>query len=122
MSVRIEVRSQSERAARPKVCYLSSRRHRAAAAWSPAAVHQPVAGVQQALAQRAPKVSRPKDAQQLLLRGSGGLTQRIQGNAFRLHLHRDTVWSIGRHLDPKKAKWHERQDWKKVPGLKEESS
>lgn len=97
------MRPQSERAARPKVCYLSSLRHRAAAVGSPAAVHQPVAGVQQALAQRAPKVPRPKDAQRLLLRGSGGPIQGIQCHAFWLYLRHDAVWSIGRHLDPKKS-------------------
>lgn len=90
-----------------KVCYLSSWRHRAAAAWSSAAIHQPAAGVQQALAQGAPKVPRPKDTQRLRLGGGSRRVQGIQWNAVWLHLRRDAVWSIIRHLDPEKVEWHE---------------
>lgn len=69
-----------------RVLYLSSLRQGATAVRSSAAVHHPVASLEQTLAQRAPQIPCPKDAQPLL-RGSCR-AQRTQRQTLRLHL----VW------------------------------
>lgn len=63
--------------------YLSSWRHRATALRSAAAIDHLVASLQKALAQRAPKVSGPKDTQRLLL-GFICCTERTQRHALWL--------------------------------------
>ncbi len=78
------------------VLYLSSLRQGATAVGSAAAVHNPVARLEQTLAQRAPKVPSPKDTQQLLLRGSC-CAQRTQRHALWLHLPRHAAQSVSRH-------------------------
>lgn len=65
--------------------YLSSLRQRATAVRSAAAVYNPVASLEQTLAQRAPQVPCPKDTQQLLLWGSC-CAQRTQRHTLWLHL------------------------------------
>lgn len=67
------------------VSYLSSWRHGAAAVGSAAAVHHPVARLEQAQAQGAPQVAGPEDTQRLWKRGSC-CAHRTQGHILRLHL------------------------------------
>lgn len=67
------------------VSYLSSWRHRATAVGSAAAVHHPVARLEQAQAQGAPQVAGPEDTQRLWKWGSF-CARGTQGHILRPHL------------------------------------
>lgn len=77
----------------PDTPYLSSRRHGAAALGSAAAVDHLVASLEEALAQRAPEVSGPKDAEGLLL-GCSCCLQRTQRHALLLQPRRHAAQAI----------------------------
>ncbi|PWA33511.1 hypothetical protein CCH79_00007670 [Gambusia affinis] len=82
--------------------YLSSWRNGAAAVRSPAAIHQPKPTLQQTLTQRAPQVSRPKDAHRLLFRVMAGIeVQRAECprmNFLNAHVRSCfAFWAISQH-------------------------
>ncbi|KAF3839809.1 hypothetical protein F7725_018526 [Dissostichus mawsoni] len=97
-------RDPLSRAAKPSLVAISStacfawtlfpHRQGATAVRSAAAIHHPVATLEQTLAQRSSKVPSPKDTQQLLLRGSCG-AQGTQQHALWLHLLRHAA--VNRH-------------------------